>query len=302
MHLQQLKFFVTVAQYEHFSRAAEALDISQPALSSAIKKLEDELGVPLFERHGRNIRLGIYGKAFLEEILPAIQQIDKAVNSMQEMKQALGNKVTIVAPPLYSFPSLVTRLRQEFPTVTIHNVDCPYNKIHQLLVKSAVDFCILARPISTDDIESAILTEDELVMLVPKNHRFQNHSRVPLSEFSREHFADYSAVSAIQSERENLCWAAGFQSRVAYEGRTLYDLIDAVRGSGCVALLPYRVLGRYDLADTKVIFISSPECKSNLYLYWKAGRTERPIVKEVRTAVLNHFREYRKDPAKTNPI
>ena len=301
MHLQQLKFFVTVAQYEHFSKAAEALDISQPALSTAIKKLEDELGVPLFERHGRNIRLGVYGKAFLDKILPAIRQIDGAVSYIQEMKQSAGNKVTIVAPPLYSFPSMMSMLRQEFPNITIHNIDCPYNKIYQLLVSSAIDFCILARPIATEGIDSAILTEDELVMLVPKTHRFSHHSRMPLSAFAGEQFADYSAAAAIQSERENFCRAAGFQSHVAYEGRTLYDLIDAVRCSGCVALLPYRVLERYHLGDTKVIFISSPECKSNLYLYWKSGRSERPIAREVRHAVLTHFQEYR-SAAEPKPI
>ena len=297
MHLQQLKFFVTVAQYEHFSRAAEALDISQPALSASIKKLEDELGVPLFDRHGRNVRLGTYGQAFLERILPAIRQIDDAVNHIQELKQSTGNKVTIIAPPLYSFPSLMSMLRQEFPNISIHNIDCPYNKIYQYLMKSSVDFCILARPIAMEGIENAILTEDELVMLVPKNHRFSHNSRVPLSAFAGEPFADYSAATAIQSERENLCQAAGFPSRVAYEGRTLYDLIDAVRCSGCVALLPLRVLGRYHLDDTKTVFISSPECKSHLYLYWKSSRSERPIAREVRNAVLKHFQEYREVPA-----
>lgn len=293
MHLQQLKFFVTVAQYEHFSKAAEALDISQPALSTAIKKLEDELGVPLFERHGRNIRLGMYGKAFLEKVLPAIRQLDDAVSYIQEMKQSAGNKVTIVAPPLSSFPALMSMLRQEFPHVTIHNIDCPYNKIYPLLMSSSIDLCILARPIAKEGIDSAILTEDELVMLVPKDHRFRHHSRLPLSAFAGEQFADYSAAAAIQSERESFCRAAGFQSHVAYEGRTLYDLIDAVRCSGCVALLPYRVLARYHLDDTKIIFISSPECKSNLYLYWKSGKSERPIVREVRQAVVNHFQECR---------
>ena len=64
-----------------------------------------------------------------------------------------------------------------------------------------------------------------------------------------------------------------------------------------MALLPLRVLGRYHLDDTKTVFISSPECKSNLYLYWKSSRSERPIAREVRNAVLKHFQEYREAPA-----
>ena len=85
MEWQQLEYFVTVAKLEHMTRAAEALAISQPALSRSISKLEEELGVPLFDRQGRSIMLNRYGELFLYRVQRMRKEYEKAVLELQEL-------------------------------------------------------------------------------------------------------------------------------------------------------------------------------------------------------------------------
>ena len=95
MNLSQLRYFRKLAEVQHFTRAAEALFITQPALSNSIKQLENELGIPLFEQHGRNVRLTKYGKEFNEYVSEGLDVIDKGIQVAQEHANSLSGTIDI---------------------------------------------------------------------------------------------------------------------------------------------------------------------------------------------------------------
>ena len=83
MNLYHLRYFVTLAHLEHYTKAADVLAITQPSLSHAISSLEEELGVKLFEKNGRNVSLTKYGKSFLEDVEQTLNRLDSSVNGLQ---------------------------------------------------------------------------------------------------------------------------------------------------------------------------------------------------------------------------
>lgn len=95
MNLAQLYYFRTLAQFEHYGKAAESLYITQPSLSNSIKNLEKEIGVPFFERVGRNVRLTEYGEEFNKHICLALDEIDKAVEIMHAYNSGLSGRIRI---------------------------------------------------------------------------------------------------------------------------------------------------------------------------------------------------------------
>ena len=95
MNLSQLRYFRKLAQVQHFTRAAEELFITQPALSNSIKQLEGELGIPLFEQHGRNVRLTKFGKEFNEYVSEGLDVIDKGIQVAQEHANSLSGTIDI---------------------------------------------------------------------------------------------------------------------------------------------------------------------------------------------------------------
>lgn len=95
MLLSQLKYFQVVAQYQHISRAAEELHVAQPALSATVAKLEKELGVPLFDRQGRNIELNYAGKHLLEHVDFIFEQLTAMEESLEKTKEFLENEFTL---------------------------------------------------------------------------------------------------------------------------------------------------------------------------------------------------------------
>src|SRR5690348_16241002 len=123
MELQQLLYFRKVAELQHFTRAAEALAVSQPALSRAVARLEDELGVHQFEREGRSVRLNRYGQIFLGRVERILQEVEAARHEMADL--AGTERGTVALAFLHTLgvrliPDLLRQFRQKHPQIGFH--------------------------------------------------------------------------------------------------------------------------------------------------------------------------------------
>ena len=100
MNLYHLRYFVTLAHLEHYTKAADVLAITQPSLSHAISSLEEELGVKLFEKNGRNVSLTKYGKTFLGDVEETLNRLDSSVNGLQLAEKEKGKLMWLFSGPL----------------------------------------------------------------------------------------------------------------------------------------------------------------------------------------------------------
>ena len=188
MELSQLAYFRAVARTEHFTRAAEELHITQPSLSKAIANLEGELGVPLFDREGKRVRLNPYGAAFLERVEQILSLTDEAVFFIRDMKEGerghvrIGSSFPITPPsPVYYYQY---SFFQAHPQVALSLSVRAGGQIESLLEQRELDFGISLCPASRAGITSRPLYTDKLGIIVGPGHPLASARSAPLESLA----------------------------------------------------------------------------------------------------------------------
>ncbi|MBX6396401.1 MAG: LysR family transcriptional regulator, partial [Alicyclobacillaceae bacterium] len=191
MEWQQLEYFRTVARLEHFTRAAECLSVSQPALSRSIARLEEELGVPLFERVGRSVRLTRYGQLFLKRVERAMREIAEARREIEELQDPDRGEVRLGFLPtlgIHLVPELIGAFHRRYPKVTFYLVQHAADRIFQQMEAGEIDLCLLSPPVRRPGIGWVDLKTEELFVIVRPDHPLAARDRVDLRELAGEPF------------------------------------------------------------------------------------------------------------------
>ncbi|MBF4694536.1 LysR family transcriptional regulator [Fusibacter ferrireducens] len=238
MYLIQLKYFLTVARCEHMTHAAEELHIAQPSLSKVISKLEDELGVPLFERVGRQIKLNHFGRAFLYRVERIFSELENGKLELAEMLKNESLNITIAANNIGSFSKILEGYLKISPNTVFKQTMGPTEKMKKQLQDGAVDFCITSPPIEDDFIECIPLTVEEIFLVVSKKHKFATYKAINLIEAAHEPFICLKEGFGIRDLTEKLCRQAGFNPIIVFETDIATNLIEMVNSNMGVALLP----------------------------------------------------------------
>lgn len=295
MDILQLEYFLKVAATQHVSQAAEELNISQPALSSNIRKLEAELGVELFDRHGRRLELNSYGKYLSTEIAPILESLTDAFEEVRAMRFAERSRIVIDAEPIYTFYDLPAIMNEVLCTcggASVKNVRYPIQETFRKIIDNEIDFAVMGIERDDEEIEKTFLSRDELVMLVHKSHPLAGCTYARLSQFSSDRFAAKSKDGLQASyflASEYCCRQAGFSPRIVFQSPSRNELIDTVRSFHYSMLTPINTLDRFRLDDLSVIHITEPECYAYLWMYRKKGKKERKCVKLLRESILEFF-------------
>lgn len=170
MELRQIQYFIEVAKREHMTEAAEALHVAQSAVSRQIVNLEAELGIDLFIREGRNIRLTAIGQMFLEKMEHAMDLIEQAQREIEERLDPEKGTVRIGFPSslaAYLLPTVISAFRKNHPNVKIQLYQDSYRHLVDAVVMGNVDLALLG-PVPTKEtrVKSEILFVENLVALL----------------------------------------------------------------------------------------------------------------------------------------
>lgn len=245
MELRHLRYFVAVAETLSFTRAATRLRVAQPALSRQIRHLEEELGISLFARDRRSVRLTPVGTAFLEEARTVLAHSEQAVETARSLRDP--RKGTLRLGYVWGlFHALVPRaiegFRRRHPEVAVHLFDFTATQQAEALVDGRLDvgFIGLAREADAAGLARRKVAACDFVVALPDDHSAARRRRVSLADLASEMFLTISETSfpgaaALVSEA---CRGAGFRPRLvqaAERGHTLLSLVAARCG---VALVP----------------------------------------------------------------
>ena len=187
MNLRQLQYFKTIAELEHYTRAAEKLYVSQSNLSHSIQELEDELNVEFFVRKGRNIKLTKYGELFLPYVSQALNLLDTGVARLQDyINPNSGTVVMACFPSLAEFaPELIVRYLSETNRVGCASSSTRRPAFMQLPGTSCWpgrSTCSSVLKSTSPRVEGALIGEHQIVLLVPESHRLAQRESVDLRE------------------------------------------------------------------------------------------------------------------------
>lgn len=245
MELRHLRYFVAVAEELHFGRAAERLHIAQPPLSRQIRDLEEELGVPLFDRVARGIELTPAGRAFLPEARLTLAQAERAQRSAQRAaKGEIGRlRVGFVEAATYSaiLPNVLGFFRMHLPQIGLSLFEMSSGEQEEAFRDGRIDLGMLDNP--PPDAERWLNVEpvyaDPLVAALPESHPLAAAARVTLADLAGDSFVLFprSDVPRLYDEFIASCRAAGFSPRVVQQAagwHTLAGLVGAGVGTGFV--------------------------------------------------------------------
>ena len=241
MDWRQLEYFRTVGRLGNVSRAAQKLKMTQPALSRAIDRLEAELGVPLFERAGRTIRLTRYGSAFLARVENALGELDAGRRELADMASSERGTIALgflrTLGPRY-VPELVREFGKRRPGVHFRFVQSNGAGLEQQLLSGDINLALMTRSLAGKRLLWKGTLTQPLLLIVPPGHRLAREQSVRLADLSDETFIAFPRGHAVREVTDELCRTKGYSPDVAYEGDESSSIRGFVSAGFGVALVP----------------------------------------------------------------
>jgi DNA-binding transcriptional LysR family regulator len=255
MQLRDFEWFVAVAEYGTFSRAADALHVSQPALSRRIAALEDELGVPLFSRARRQIELTAAGRALAREARGIVAEARMAVDVARSAARGTFGHLRIGYRSAFRYrllPGSLKLMRERHPEIGLTVTAAPMGDLIDRLRGRILDVALITWHRDPDGLAVDVLREVPIKVALPERHALANHDVVPLAALADEPFVEIGEndVPGYWSTIRALCEAAGFTPRTVVQVEAA-DLLVACVSSGVGVGLIY---GNEDLPVRGVVF------------------------------------------------
>lgn len=239
MELFQLRYFLKVVELGNFTRAAEANSVSQPALSQAIQKLEDELGQPVFERLGRRVELTDAGRMLLPRATQAVQLVDEARASITddgESGQIRVSAIPTIAP--YLLPSVLGEFASQFPQVQFEVQEEVTDQVVKRLRHGETDAALLALPFDSTHLEVVPLFEEELQLVLPAGHELADRKRITLRTLREYPFILLDEAHCLSDNVISFCHRKAFQPITTGRFTQLATVLELVALGQGVSLVP----------------------------------------------------------------
>lgn len=234
MDLLKLKYFHTVALLGNMTRAAEALHISQPSLSIMIRKLEEEIGVPLFDRVGRGIVLNSYGAVLLEHTTRMINELDKANYEIDVMKKGQERAINICGNVESLTAAMLDHFFKKTSDYRVRQRLCTVPTAEALLLKKDYQFAITMPALHHEQIKTSIIcSRGVLACYMSSDHTLANRTSVQMDQIKRERFVSvFREESATINTRSFFETTFGFIPHIIYEGSkpTVHSLLRQNKG------------------------------------------------------------------------
>ncbi len=241
MDAKQLKYFLALAHLSSFRMAANQCGISQPGLSRQIMALEDELGGPLFNRGSRKVTLTPIGECFLPYARRAIKELEQAQNAITELLQPDRGEICIAglhSVNTYLLPTVLAQFRKQFPQTQLRLTSLGSERITKVLLDRLVDLAVVMGPVTSADLVSTFLYEEDLVVLVPRGHPLTRRPHALLAEVARYPQVVFRDGYAMRTAINHYFAQVGATVDVAVELNTLEAFKETVRQGIGVAFLP----------------------------------------------------------------
>ena len=241
MNLRDLRYLIALADLRHFGRAAAACHVSQPTLSTQIRKLEEELGVQLIERAPRQVMLTPVGVDIVERARRIVADVEQMRESARRTVDPEAGSVRLgLFPTLapYLLPHVVPNIRVRFPRLELLLVEEKTEVVLQMLREGRLDAAVLALPLHEDWLETELLFEEPFILAMPLDHPLARHRELKLSELSEQHLLLLEDGHCLRDQALAVCQLAGAGEKEGFRATSLETLRQMVAAGVGMTLLP----------------------------------------------------------------
>ncbi len=279
MELRQLRYAVAVADHRHFTRAAAAVPVAQPALSHQIRLLEQELGVELFERSRSGVRLTEAGEIFLLRARRALAEVDAARAEIAALKGLASGRLVISAMQALAgldLPRLLATFHAAHPGVDVSLREDSTRDMLTMAAHGEIDLAIAALDVEQPaGLEVLPLVSEPVLAALPAAHRLATLETVPVRQLRQETFVFFKQGTGLRAVSERAAGQAGFVPRVGFQVSS-HDRLLALVGEGLgVGFVPASAV-RDPRPPGVVVLPVSPPIHRTVGAAWRAGQRHTP--------------------------
>ena len=282
MELRHLRYFVAVGEELHFGRAAARLHMSQPPLSQQIRDLEAELGVQLFDRSRRQVRLTLAGEALLREARRALGEADRLRESADRLRGGLLGQLRVgfVGSALYGLvPEVLLGFRRDVPTAGLVLEEGTSPDLADDVAKHRLDVAFVRPPVGVDGVRESLVSEEPLLAVLPTGHPLAGgEGPLDLAGLAEEPFVLVARTlgPGFLDAILRACHAAGFVPTATHSATQIHTIVGLVAAGLGVSLVPQAVTG-LRLPGVTYRALAPPVPRVGLSLVWADGPSD-PLV------------------------
>ncbi|MBK1782984.1 LysR family transcriptional regulator [Prauserella cavernicola] len=274
MELRYLTSFVAVAEELHFGRAATRLGMAQPPLSQQIRQLEKELGVPLFERNTRSVRLTSAGESFLDPVRRVLDDLDLAVSAAKSGGRGEYGRVSVGfagASSHESLPLLTRAVRAAHPGLELVMRGQTYANVALARVADgSLDLGFVRLPVTQPGVAARVIDEEDMVCALPSDHPLALRDAIAISDLADEPFVSFpaNAGSTVRDATVRVCGEEGFTPRVVQEAPDSWTILALVAAGVGVTLT---LTSCQHIQQTGLVYrpLSGPGHRLQVALAWR---------------------------------
>lgn len=295
MTLTELRYIVAVARERHFGRAANSCFVSQPTLSVAVKKLEDELGVTLFERSSGDVSLTANGERIVEQAQRVLEEVSVVKQLAEQGKDPLAGTLRLgviytISP--YLLPHLIPQLRAHAPQMQLLLEENYTSRLAEMLKQGEIDVAIVADPFHEGGIATQALYDEGFVVATPKGHEWEQFSAISAEQLSEENVLLLSPGNCFRDQVLQTCPDLNRESmhhgslQRTLQGSSLTTIRHMVAGGIGVTVLPETSISSADDALLSIRPFSEPVPTRRVVMAWRRNFPRMAAIEAIRKAIL----------------
>lgn len=231
MEIRQLEYFQAVCQLNSISKAAAQLHVAQPSVSIAIQKLEDELGVRLFDRSQRQISLTEEGRIFSQRVNEILLQIGDSVNELKDLKPCPRGTIKIGIPPMigvFLFPHIFARFRKQYPDIKLTAIEVGSLSAQKLLEDGNIDVGIITQNCSHSTLAVQPITAAQISVCLPHNHPLSGLASIPFAKLEGQPFILFKEDTYSREVIISECRKHNFRPDIVFASSQIDTIISLV--------------------------------------------------------------------------
>ncbi|MDQ0116224.1 LysR family transcriptional regulator [Paenibacillus harenae] len=273
MELKQLQYFIAICEELHFTRAAEKMGVSAPNISQQIRKLEEELGVLLFDRVGKAIVLTEAGAILQEHGSAVFGHLQQASDAIADLKRMQGGALSIGVLPGDAdlmFNALLLNFHQTYPTISLSLLETM--RVTEQVLDRSIDVGVTIGPVNDERLTSIPLFHEEFSLAVSTNDPLAMESFIPLSRLQSLKMVQFPLDHQCRKLIDRFCMDKGFTLQPHMVTTTLSSLIQMVQSGVGACVLPRLLLDNLHNANIRVVPLRNPTPSQDICLIYRSDR------------------------------
>lgn len=283
MNLRDLQYLVAVADVRNFSQAADKCFVSQPTLSNQIRKLEETLGITLFERNNKRVIPTETGEQIVALARKVLHQVDTMHDVAKSSKDPLAGKFRLGAFPTlstYIFPTLVPKITASLPQLKLVLIEEKTQQLLERLKRGELDAALLALPIHDDQLEVHTLFDDEFLLATPATHTLAKQKQVTQNHISGEKLLLLEEGHCLRDQALAVCQLAGSEEEQDFRATSLETLRQMVKAGTGITFMPHIAI-HPDERDICYIPFKKPAPHRTIGLVWRKTSVRRAVIEKI---------------------